>query len=155
MGQFAILLKKPIKAKERSANPTTANIGRSHKGTGQLLCPPLPWVVPFPVRAPSNSPIESTKQIISSHVVPDIRCVVFSGDYGNMAACRKTKQRKSQPKRKLNICVSVSNRIPLVGAFDGVVRPRLKLGSALAALVKPFGGLELEIKRDKKPANLK
>src|SRR6267378_4223186 len=36
--------------------------------------------------------------------------------------------------------------------LDGVVRPRLKLGSALAALVKPFGGLELEIKRDKKPA---
>jgi plasmid stability protein len=33
--------------------------------------------------------------------------------------------------------------------LDGVVRPRLKLGSALA---KPFGGLELEIKRDKKPA---
>jgi hypothetical protein len=29
---------------------------------------------------------------------------------------------------------------------------RIKLGSALAALVKPFGGLELEIKRDKKPA---
>jgi len=38
--------------------------------------------------------------------------------------------------------------------LDGVVRPRLKLVSALAALVKPFGGLELKIKRDKKPANL-
>ena len=38
--------------------------------------------------------------------------------------------------------------------LDGAVRPtaRIKLGSALAALVKPFGGLELEIKRDKKPA---
>jgi plasmid stability protein len=36
--------------------------------------------------------------------------------------------------------------------LDGVVRPRVKLGSALAALVKPFGGLELDIKRDKKPA---
>jgi plasmid stability protein len=36
--------------------------------------------------------------------------------------------------------------------LDGVVRPRIELGSALAALVKPFGGLELEIKRDKKPA---
>ena len=36
--------------------------------------------------------------------------------------------------------------------LDGVVQPRLKLGSALAALVKPFGGFELEIKRDKKPA---
>src|SRR2546428_14170239 len=39
--------------------------------------------------------------------------------------------------------------------LDGAVRPtaRIKLRSALAALVKPFGGLELEIKRDKKPAN--
>jgi plasmid stability protein len=36
--------------------------------------------------------------------------------------------------------------------LDGVVRPRLKLASALAALAKPFGGLELEVKRDKKPA---
>jgi len=38
--------------------------------------------------------------------------------------------------------------------LDGAVRPtaRIRLGSALASLVKPFGGLELEIKRDKKPA---
>ncbi len=36
--------------------------------------------------------------------------------------------------------------------LDEAVRPRIKLGSALAALVKPFGGLALEIKRDKKPA---
>jgi hypothetical protein len=106
--QFEILLKKSIKAKERSANPKTANIGRSHKGTAQLLFPPLPWVVPFPVSAPSNSPIESTKQIISSHVVPNIRCVVFSGDYGNMAACRKRKQRKSQPRRKLRRNLTVN-----------------------------------------------
>ena len=28
----------------------------------------------------------------------------------------------------------------------------IKLGSALVALVKPFGGLDLEIKREKKPA---
>ena len=38
--------------------------------------------------------------------------------------------------------------------LDGAVRPaqRLKLGSALAALSKPFGGLELKIRRDKTPA---
>jgi antitoxin FitA len=38
--------------------------------------------------------------------------------------------------------------------LDGAVRPasRLRLGSALARLAKPFGGLELEIKRDKTPA---
>ena len=38
--------------------------------------------------------------------------------------------------------------------LEGAVRPatRVGLGSALATLVKPFGGLELEIKRDKKPA---
>ena len=38
--------------------------------------------------------------------------------------------------------------------LDGAVRPdqRLRLGSALAALAKPFGGLELEIRRDKTPA---
>jgi plasmid stability protein len=29
---------------------------------------------------------------------------------------------------------------------------RVRLGSALATLAKPFGGLELEIRRDKKPA---
>jgi antitoxin FitA len=29
---------------------------------------------------------------------------------------------------------------------------RVKLGSALAALAKPFGGLDLEISRDKTPA---
>jgi hypothetical protein len=28
----------------------------------------------------------------------------------------------------------------------------MRLGSALAALAKPFGGLDLEIKRDKTPA---
>lgn len=35
--------------------------------------------------------------------------------------------------------------------LDGAVRPvpRLKLGSALATLAKPFGGLDLEITRDK------
>ena len=38
--------------------------------------------------------------------------------------------------------------------LDVAVRPtsRIRLGSALAALAKPFGGLELEIKRDKTPA---
>ena len=38
--------------------------------------------------------------------------------------------------------------------LDGAVRPtpRMRLGSALAALAKPFGGLDLEIKRDKTPA---
>lgn len=38
--------------------------------------------------------------------------------------------------------------------LDGAVRPaaRIKLGSALAALAKPLGGLELKIKREKKPA---
>jgi plasmid stability protein len=38
--------------------------------------------------------------------------------------------------------------------LDGAVRPakRIGLGSALAALVKPFGGLELEIRRDSRPA---
>jgi len=38
--------------------------------------------------------------------------------------------------------------------LDGAVRPeqRVRLGSALAALAKPFGGLELEIRRDKTPA---
>jgi plasmid stability protein len=38
--------------------------------------------------------------------------------------------------------------------LDGAVRPnaRIRLGSALAALAKPFGGLQLETKRDKKPA---
>jgi plasmid stability protein len=38
--------------------------------------------------------------------------------------------------------------------LDGAVRPgrRLRLGSALAAIAKPLGGIDLEIKRDKKPA---
>jgi len=38
--------------------------------------------------------------------------------------------------------------------LERAVRPgtRVGLGSALATLVKPFGGLELGIKRDKKPA---
>jgi len=38
--------------------------------------------------------------------------------------------------------------------LDGAVRPagRIRLGSALAALAKPFGGLKLEIRRDKGPA---
>jgi antitoxin FitA len=39
--------------------------------------------------------------------------------------------------------------------LDGAVRPttRIRLGSALAALARPFGGLELTIKRDKTPAD--
>ncbi|MGH9325295.1 MAG: FitA-like ribbon-helix-helix domain-containing protein [Terriglobia bacterium] len=38
--------------------------------------------------------------------------------------------------------------------LDGAVRPatRIRLGSALATLAKPFGGLDLEIRRDKAPA---
>jgi plasmid stability protein len=38
--------------------------------------------------------------------------------------------------------------------LEGAVRPatRIGLGSALATLAKPFGGLKLEIKRDKRPA---
>lgn len=38
--------------------------------------------------------------------------------------------------------------------LKGAVRPttRVKLGSALAALAKPLGGLDLEITRDKAPA---
>jgi antitoxin FitA len=38
--------------------------------------------------------------------------------------------------------------------LDETVRPsaRVRLGSALASLVAPFGGVELKIKRDKKPA---
>jgi plasmid stability protein len=38
--------------------------------------------------------------------------------------------------------------------LDETVRPavRVKLGSALAALAEPFGGLDLEISRDKTPA---
>ena len=38
--------------------------------------------------------------------------------------------------------------------LEGAVRPaaRTGLGSALAMLAKPFGGLELEIMRDKRPA---
>jgi len=38
--------------------------------------------------------------------------------------------------------------------LDGAVRPttRIKLGSALATLAKPFGGLKLKTKRDKRPA---
>ena len=38
--------------------------------------------------------------------------------------------------------------------LDQAVRPaaRVKLGSALAALAAPFGGLDIEISRDKTPA---
>jgi plasmid stability protein len=38
--------------------------------------------------------------------------------------------------------------------LDGAVRPatRVRLGSALAALAKPLGGLNLKIARDKTPA---
>jgi plasmid stability protein len=38
--------------------------------------------------------------------------------------------------------------------LDGAVRPatRVGFGSALAALAKPFGGLDLKIRRDKRPA---
>lgn len=38
--------------------------------------------------------------------------------------------------------------------LEGAVRPptRIRLGSALAALVKPLGGVALEIRRDKTPA---
>ena len=38
--------------------------------------------------------------------------------------------------------------------LEGAVRPatRIRLGSALAALAKPLGGLALEIRRDKTPA---
>ena len=38
--------------------------------------------------------------------------------------------------------------------IDEAVRPttRMRLGSALATLAKPFGGLDLEITRDKMPA---
>ena len=38
--------------------------------------------------------------------------------------------------------------------LEGAVRPaaRIGLGSALAMLAKPFGGLELKIRRDKRPA---
>jgi len=38
--------------------------------------------------------------------------------------------------------------------LNGAVRPaaRLRLGTALAALAKPMGGLDLEITRDKAPA---
>ncbi len=38
--------------------------------------------------------------------------------------------------------------------LDEAVRPteRVKLGSALAALAEPFGGLDLKVSRDKTPA---
>lgn len=38
--------------------------------------------------------------------------------------------------------------------LDSAVRPasRVKLGSALAALAKPFGGLDLKTEREKTPA---
>jgi plasmid stability protein len=38
--------------------------------------------------------------------------------------------------------------------LDGAVRPatRVRLGSSLAALAKPLGGLDLKITRDKTPA---
>jgi plasmid stability protein len=47
-----------------------------------------------------------------------------------------------------------STEAEVCAILEGAVRPgtRVGLGSALVALVKPFGGLELEIKRDKKPA---
>lgn len=38
--------------------------------------------------------------------------------------------------------------------LEGAVRPatRVRLGSALASLAKPFGGLDLKVRRDKNPA---
>ena len=38
--------------------------------------------------------------------------------------------------------------------LDGAVKPatRVRLGSALASLAKPLGGIELKIQRDKTPA---
>ena len=38
--------------------------------------------------------------------------------------------------------------------LDGAVRParRVRMGSALVSLAKPFGGLHLKTKRDKTPA---
>lgn len=38
--------------------------------------------------------------------------------------------------------------------LEGIVQPtgRVKVGSALAALAKPFGGLDLDVQRDKAPA---
>lgn len=38
--------------------------------------------------------------------------------------------------------------------LENIVQPtgRVKVGSALAALVKPFGGLDLDVARDKTPA---
>jgi len=38
--------------------------------------------------------------------------------------------------------------------IEGAVRPakRVRLGSSLAALAKPLGGLDLKIRRDKTPA---
>ena len=38
--------------------------------------------------------------------------------------------------------------------LDGAVKPstRIRLGSALAALAKPRGGLQLKVQRDKTPA---
>lgn len=38
--------------------------------------------------------------------------------------------------------------------LDGAVKPstRVRLGSALAALAKPLGGLQLKVQRDKTPA---
>ncbi len=40
--------------------------------------------------------------------------------------------------------------------LDGAVRPatRLRIGTALAALAKPLGGLELNMNRDKTPAGV-
>lgn len=40
------------------------------------------------------------------------------------------------------------------GILDGAVRPAtpIRLGSVLAALAKPLGGLDLKIRRDKSPA---
>ena len=47
-----------------------------------------------------------------------------------------------------------STQAEIRAILDGAARParRMRLGSALAALAKPLGGLELEIARDKTPA---
>jgi len=47
-----------------------------------------------------------------------------------------------------------STQAEIRAILDDAARPaaRMRLGSALAALAKPFGGLELETVRDKTPA---